>query len=47
MQTTAQSVVDNIDEVGAKIGDAVKKVNARVEIADDSYKAISDAIKAK
>ena len=47
LQTTAQSVVDNIDEVGAKIWDAVKKVNARVEIADDSYKAISDAIKAK
>lgn len=44
LESTAQSVVDNLDEVGAKIGKAVDNVQANVAISDDAYKAIDDAI---
>ena len=44
LESTAQSVVDNLDEVGAKIGKAVDKVQANVAISDDAYKAIDDAV---
>lgn len=47
LESTAQSVVDNLDEVGSKIGKAVDKVQANVSISDDAYKAIDDAIWAR
>ena len=47
LESTAQSVVDNLDEVGSKIGKAVDKVQANVAISDDAYKAIDDAIWAR
>ena len=47
LESTAQSVVDNLDEVGSKIGKAVDNVQANVAISDDAYKAIDDAIWAR
>ena len=47
LESTAQSVVDNLDEVGSKIGKAVDKVQANVAISDDAYKAIDDAVWAR
>ena len=47
LESTAQSVVDNLDEVGSKIGKAVDNVNANVAISDDAYKAIDDAVWAR
>ena len=47
LESTAQSVVDNLDEVGSKIGKAVDNVQANVSISDDAYKAIDDAIWAR
>ena len=47
LESTAQSVVDNLDEVGSNIGKAVDKVQTNVAISDDAYKAIDDALWAK
>lgn len=47
LESTAQSVVDNLDEVGSKIGKAVDNVQANVAISDDAYKAIDDAVWAR
>lgn len=47
LESTAQSVVDNLDEVWSKIGKAVDKVQANVAISDDAYKAIDDAVWAR
>ena len=47
LESTAQSVVDNLDEVGAKIGEQVKWVNTNVWISQDTYSEIWNAIKAR
>lgn len=47
LESTAQSVVDNLDEVGSKIGKSVDNVKANVAISDDAYKAIDDAVWAR
>ena len=47
LESTAQSVVDNLDEVGSKIGKSVDNVQANVAISDDAYKAIDDAVWAR
>ena len=47
LESTAQSVVDNLDEVGAKIWKEVWEVQANVSISEDAYKAIDDAIWAR
>lgn len=43
LETTAQSIVNNIDEVGAKIGKAVESTKAKITLPVDTLAEVSQA----
>lgn len=47
LETTAQSIVNNIDEVGAKIGKAVENTKAKITLPTDTLAEVSQAMTTK
>lgn len=47
LETTAQSIVNNIDEVGAKIGKAVESTKAKITLPVDTLAEVSQAMATK
>ena len=47
LETTAQSIVSNIDEVGAKIGKAVESTKAKITLPVDTLAEVSQAMATK